>query len=188
MHYIAKKTLDKIIETKNHYLVQVKENQPKFLKEIQEVEQKIAKDIDRVEEKEGCITTTWTIAKHHFKSNLEKWNSVKTLLIVHKTIIENNETISTIRYYVSDRKCGAKQFNKRIRAHWGIENLAHRAKDMNFKQDKNKAKNHNSAIVRGVFNTIAINHLNMIYNKKKENKMTEYQMTYHKDFKDFIKT
>ena len=167
---MPKKTLDTIIESKNHYLIQVKENQPTLLKEIQEIGQKVSKDTNIVTEKKGCITSTWKTKKYSFGSKLGKWKSIKTLLIVHKTIIEKDKTICSTRYYISDRKCRAKQFNKRIREHWGIENLSHRTKDVNFKQDKNKTKNHNSAIIRGVFNTIAINHLNTIYKQKKKRK------------------
>ncbi len=187
---MPKKTLDKIIETQNHYVVQVKKNQPNLFKELQEKREQLPQEVDIVVEVKGVVSTSWEVKKYEFESKLDKWKTAITLLIVQKTIIRDNETILSTRYYISDRNCTAKQFNKRIRQHWGIENLAHRPKDMNFNQDKNKAKNHNAAVVRGVFNTIAANHLNILYRQKgddnKKTQMTKYIITYQQNFKNFI--
>lgn len=157
---MPKKTLDDIVENGNHYVIQVKKNQPKLLQAIKQLpHQQSHTDTHIVEEKKNGIKTTWQTYKYAYTNPL--WKSVLTAVIVCKTLIKaDNTVICTKRFYVSDKTdLMAKQLNEGIRGHWGIENNAHKPKDMQFNQDKNKTKEISAAVNRAILNTIAVNFL-----------------------------
>ncbi len=153
---MQKKTLDTIVESGNSFIVQVKENQPNLCKEIRKVEHKFNyKDTHIINKNENAVKNTWQIYQYPFKSELEKWKSINTLLVVHKTIIGKERLVHYKRYYFSDNQiCKAEDFNHAIRNHWGIENYAHRPKDICFNQDENQINIHNKAVNVAVFNTL----------------------------------
>ena len=138
----------------------MKKNQPKLLQAIKQLpHQQSHTDTHIVEEKKNGIKTTWQTYKYAYTNPL--WKSVLTAVIVCKTLIKaDNTVICTKRFYVSDKTdLTAKQLNEGIRGHWGIENNAHKPKDMQFNQDKNKTKEISAAVNRAILNTIAVNFL-----------------------------
>lgn len=162
--HCQKKTLAQIADSGNHYVAQVKKNQPKLLANILQTEHSIpCTDNALIEEKKNGIKSTWQVTTYPYTNN--DWKSIQTMVVVSKTVIENSTKINATlthdkRYYVSDEKnITAQEFAIGIRGHWGIENKAHKPKDMQFNQDKNKIKEINSAVNRAILNTIALNFL-----------------------------
>ena len=119
---MPKKTLDDIVESGNHYVIQVKKNQPKLSQAIKQLpHQQSHTDTHIVEEKKNGIKTTWQTYKYAYTNPL--WKNVLTAVIVCKTLIKaDNTVICTKRFYVSDKTdLTAKQLNEGIRGHWALK-------------------------------------------------------------------
>ena len=161
---MPKKTLKSIVDSGNDFTVQVKGNTPKLLASLETTLATTAhKDTHIIEEKKNGIKTTWQSYCYSYEQKAKEWQSIETLIVICKTVIEPTKVTHTRRYYVSNKKIekgsSAKLFNIGIRGHWDIENKAHRNKDLVFKQDDNKVKNSKHAVNRAIFNTIALNFL-----------------------------
>lgn len=180
---MPKKTLDAIVESGNDYVVQVKGNQPKLAEAIEKIAKKEKHtDTHVVEEKKNGIKTTWQTYQYPYTNPL--WKSVLTAIVVCKTLIKaDNTVIHTKRFYVSNKaNLTAQELNQGIRGHWGIENNAHKPKDMQFNQDKNKTKEISAAINRAIFNTLAVNFLTHKYTET-----TAYsQIIFAQNIKEFL--
>ena len=61
------------------------------------------------------------------------------------------------RYYISSLKIDAKQLQKMIRLHWGIENKLHWALDVAFGEDASRKRAGNAAQNFSVLSKIALN-------------------------------
>ena len=60
-----------------------------------------------------------------------------------------------IRYYISSLTLSAKEINKLIRSHWGIENSLHWILDVNFGEDKSRKRKGYSTENYALINKIA---------------------------------
>ena len=49
------------------------------------------------------------------------------------------------RYFIGDKKAGAKYYASGLRHHWGIENNLHWQLDVNFGEDGNRVQKRNAA-------------------------------------------
>jgi predicted transposase YbfD/YdcC len=171
MLYIVKKTLQKIIDNQNHYLVKVKANQPKLLaavkqtvKSQQPIKQHICKEKNRGR-KETRISSIFLV-----QDNIPNgWPSINRIVFVQREFISKDKYHKTDSYYITDlRSNDAAYLAQGIRSHWFIENKLHYVKDVFMKEDlastKNKVAAPNLAILRDfTFNIL-----------KKENKSIKY--------------
>lgn len=162
---MPKKTLDSIVASGNDFTVQVKGNTPKLLNSVKAT---IATDayVDThiLEEKRNGIKTTWQCYCYDYKQKAKGWESIESVIMICKTIIDAKQNVTHHRrFYVSSAIAGssfsAEAYNLGIKGHWGIENKAHRNKDIIFKQDDNQVKAIRHAVNRAIFNTIALNFL-----------------------------
>lgn len=186
---MPKKTLDEIVESGNDYTVQVKANQPNLCKELQLTEQTTPyTDTHIIQQDKNGVKTTWQAYQYPFTSSLDKWKTIATLLVIHKITIVNHTLTYHKRYYISNNNTyKAQDFNEGIRAHWHIENYAHRPKDMCFNQDENQINIHNNAVNRAIFNTIALNNLTNEYKEDEPKKIKTNQILFRGSYKEFLK-
>ena len=116
----VKKTLRKIVENDNHYLVKVKSNQPKLKAAIEETiilrepvsshrEENISRG--RLEIRETFLYTR--------ENNLaEGWESVQTIALVCRNFTSKNKEHKTESLYISDlQTTNAKYIAQGIRSH-----------------------------------------------------------------------
>lgn len=131
------------------------------------VKKRNKKNFDKWLEKDIYITeevNKWRIEKRTTKIsypywiNIEKWCWVKTIINIHREII--NKWILTIEdaYFISSLEIerGAKFFWDGIRAHRGIESF-HYIKDVTMKEDDFKVKNKDISAIYAILRDIAIN-------------------------------
>jgi predicted transposase YbfD/YdcC len=157
-----------IVESGNHYVIQVKKNAHKLYETIQNCDAKqLPIDTFEIKEKTHGRKTTWRIKVFEVSDpSLEKqWVNLRRFLVINKTIITTDKMkkpviTHSISYRISDVKTfSAETFLWGIRRHWGIENRTHWVKDVVLNEDNNLIKNTNGAVNMAVFNTIAINFL-----------------------------
>ena len=172
MLYTPKKTVNDIVQSGNHYALQVKQNQPKLYKHIENhIAQNQPIDTHSVTEKAHGRQTTWTVKvfSNHDTTLQKTWTNLNSFITIEKSVIHKGKlnkkkvpeqiTTQSISYRISDVELCAKEFAKGIRGHWGIENRIHWVKDVNFKEDGNKIKDDNGAVNMAIFNTISLNYL-----------------------------
>ena len=55
------------------------------------------------------------------------------------------ETTSEVRYFIGDKKAGARYYARGLRNHWGIENNLHWQLDVTFWEDNNRVQKRHAA-------------------------------------------
>ena len=155
---MSKKTIETIVESGNHYIIQVKGNQKKLLKQIQENTGDNDLCIDYHEEASrgrGRKEIRKTFIYKDISGISNEWIALNRLIRVERYVYKKNKKSHETAYYISDiisNKAG--YFAKHIRGHWGIENRLHWVKDVNLKEDDSKIKKgsapENFSIVRNI--------------------------------------
>lgn len=74
----------------------------------------------------------------NWMSTKKKWNDLKSIGFVRKTIVKNNKTVTEDRYYIISFANDIELFSKSVRSEWGVENNLHAPLDIIFKEGKNK--------------------------------------------------
>lgn len=161
MHYIPKKTIDLIIETANHYIAQVKGNQPKLYQGIQQaiVDQKPLSYYEEHEKGHGR-DTSWYVSVYNALDDEKaaEWKGLSRFIQVHRVSTSQGIEVHSDRLYISDLyHSDAGFFHKGIRGHWGIENRLHYVKDVVHQEDGNQIKTSNGPVNAAVLSTIAMN-------------------------------
>ena len=159
-----KDIVKEIIQKKGHYVVGLKENQPKLYKKIEEIMQGEAINAkhclqDFFEDGHGRTTR-----RRYFAYDIssidetKKWLGLKTAVAL-ETITTRTEkpTQAEWRYYITSHKPNNKQLPDYIRHHWGIENKLHWVLDVNLGEDADKKIERNSAKAFAVLKRIALN-------------------------------
>ena len=160
---MSKKTVDKILQTGNHYLLQVKRNQPSLYTQIQErmLEQAPLDGWQDHDIGHGRHTQ-WHIAVYNAIDHpkAEQWSELKRFIHVHRICYDTQKktTAHSDRYYITDlATTDAAIYGKGIRSHWKIENSLHWVKDVIHGEDKNAIRKGNGPINQAIISSIAIN-------------------------------
>lgn len=180
---LPKKTVEQIIDSQNHYLLQVKGNQPSLYNDIEQVSQttqplgvyeKEEKNRGREEYRKVSIFSV---------SNEEKqkqWKDLSTYVVVDR--LRNGQQERA--FYISDLvNKDAEFFYLAIREHWGIENGLHYVKDVVYNEDKNRIKNDTAAVLASIMSSVAIN----ISRKEQEVSITYSQIFFRSNVEKALK-
>ena len=159
--HTQKKTVKEIVASGNHYVCQVKGNQPSLFKEIQEV-MVHQKPLDYFEhyEKDHGRHSYWYVTVFDATQNkkAEEWKNLRRFIHVHKKTIKKGKVSHSNRLYISDLyETSAKSYHRGIRGHWSIENSLHWVKDVIHNEDNNRIVKNNGPVNNAVFSSIAIN-------------------------------
>ncbi len=129
------------MESGNDYVLQVKGNQKKLLQAIKQViKTRLPQDIDFTLEKnrsriEKRAVRTYSLDE--FSKINKEWLGLKTIIHVETSGQRRNLEYKQNRYYITSRaETVAEFYNKKIRAHWKIENSLHWVKDKIMNEDK----------------------------------------------------
>jgi len=155
---LSKKTLETIVESGNHYIVQVKGNQKKLLEQIKQNTDNDDCCTDyNVEETRGRGRTEIrkTFLYKDISGISKEWATLCRLIRVERYVYKKNKKSHETAYYISDIVSNkAAYFAKHIRGHWGIENRLHWVKDVTMKEDDSKIKKgsapENFSIIRNI--------------------------------------
>ena len=151
------------MQTGNHYLLQVKRNQPSLYTQIQErmLEQAPLDGWQDHDIGHGRHTQ-WHIAVYNAIDHpkAEQWPELKRFIHVHRICYDTQKktTAHSDRYYITDlATTDAAIYGKGIRSHWKIENSLHWVKDVIHGEDKNAIRKGNGPINQAIISSIAIN-------------------------------
>lgn len=143
---MPKKTVEVIVETGNHYLLQVKANQVKLLEEIaNEFEQHQGESCIKTERNKGRDETRVCEILLYSHTN---WTNLATIIKITTTVKEILKDkqkraycnqYETVKYFISDLTKNPEFFLKLKRKHWSIEAF-HYIKDVTFKEDSTRSK------------------------------------------------
>jgi len=156
MHCIAKKTVESVMATGNHLLVQVKANQPTLLQHLTETypaqppqDRHHTHEIGRHNRIEQRLTRTWSLP---LGIGTEDWHARFCTLVEiqrHTGVFDTRQKDWVSRqetaYYVSTATLSAAHAAHAVRAHWGIENRLHHVRDVTLGEDASRIR-HNPGI------------------------------------------
>lgn len=156
----VKKTLQTIIDSRNHFLVKVKANQPALLKAVKDTigEFDAVSQLLVTEKNRGRMETR--LIKVFNRKDLlpENWMIVNTMILVVREFIRKDKMHQTISFYISDLETtDAKTLLDGIRGHWYIENKLHYTKDVIQKEDKTATKNKPAAANLSILRNFCFN-------------------------------
>jgi predicted transposase YbfD/YdcC len=156
----CKKTLHQIVKSDNHYLVQVKGNQPKLKAAIEEtliVGEPIAYNREEAIVRGRLeIRETYLYAR---QNNLDAgWESVNLIIHLYRNFLSKHKEYKSDSFYVSDLQTDDARFIAQgIRSHWHIENKLHYTKDVTMREDKECTKNKTAAPILALLRNITFN-------------------------------
>ncbi len=149
-HQLPKKTLETILETRNHLLVQVKANQGYLLFDCEQrakrKENGLFVEVSKKKRnrKEKRVVRTFHEPSFIYK---DKWNPlIKMVIEVHREVEHLDTKTKTWKpseetaYYISTELLSAQQAAKTIRDHWGIENRNHYVRDVSMNEDHSRIR------------------------------------------------
>lgn len=162
----------KIIEQEADYVLAVKENQKKLHQDIvdefrfgKNIEVDVSEELDhgRIETRKCNV-----ISAFEFIENKEEWAGLKSIVKIKSTREFKNSgkpTEYATRYYISSLPPCAKELQRAIRLHWGIENKLHWVLDVAFGEDASRKRAGNASQNFSILSKIA---LNMLKNETSE--------------------
>ena len=179
------KIAEKIIKKQANYVLAVKENQERLYQEISEYldDKEYLEDIKKsgsykrtVEKSHGQIEIReyYQTSKIDWMQEKYRWEGLKTIGCIVKTIIKENQTITETRYYISSLKKDIELFSKAIRKHWSVE-IMHWHLDVTFKEDANKTLDKDAAQNMNIIRKWALSILKTVdFGKKQSLKLKRY--------------
>jgi len=150
--------VETIVNSGNHYIVQVKANQKTLLKQIQSNTSEMNSCVNSfVEEtkKRGRIEIRKIFIHKDLSGISEEWIGLKRLIRIERYVSSSKGGRYEIAYYISDI-CSNKAsfFAKHTRNHWGIENRLYWVKDVILEEDASKITKgmapENMSIIRNI--------------------------------------
>jgi predicted transposase YbfD/YdcC len=85
-----------------------------------------------------------------------QWKDVRSIGMVTRTRVVNDEETDEIVYYVSSLPPKVKQFAKAVRGHWGIENRLHWCLDVTFAEDQSRVRKDHSPLNLSMLRRLAL--------------------------------
>lgn len=91
------------------------------------------------------------------KDQLEQWNGLQSLVVVHSHRRLWNKDTTETRYFLSSLSTDAPTFARYIRAHWGVENQLHWCLDVVFKEDASRIRTGHAPRNMSLLRRLALN-------------------------------
>jgi predicted transposase YbfD/YdcC len=145
------------------YLVAVKGNQPGLLAAVEAA-------VDRAlgEDFAGCPAAAAAGEGHGRREERyvtvirdpegipPEWADARAVVVVSRERqVKGSANASTVQYYLTSLRCGAKKLAGYVRGHWGIENGLHWCLDVSFGEDANRTRDRNAGANLGAIRRAA---------------------------------
>lgn len=163
---------EKIIAEGGHYILAVKDNQPKLSDAIRaHFEDHLSDDFARI--KVSRHRTVATKNNHgreeerdYFVTPLPddfpeagRWKNLRALGVAINNTVRNGKQSTEVRYYILDKYISAKRFGGFTRDHWSIENNLHWQLDVTFGEDASRIRKRNGAANMSILRRTALSML-----------------------------
>lgn len=157
--YCNIKLIEIITGQNNHYLLAVKNNNPKLLANLKTYIKNNSHTSENITIEQGHGRWEKREARVFDVSNMsKKWReNLNTIIELKRTIIRKDKVSETTHYYISSQIENAEVFNEKIRSHWEIENQLHWVKDVIFNEDNSGINDFQAATNLSILTTIAMN-------------------------------
>lgn len=154
----------KIIKEEANYILAVKENQKQLHQDIvdefrfgKDIQIDLSEDLDhgRIETRKCSVITDFK-----FIENIEEWTGLKSIIKIESIREFKNSdkpTETATRYYISSLLTQAKELQRAIRLHWGIENKLHWVLDVAFSEDASRKRVGNASQNFSILSKVALN-------------------------------
>lgn len=194
---LQKEIMDKIVEKKGHFCLQLKKNNKKIFCEVDDYFRgldlngldcfkSVEKDHGRIETRSYYIDDSSELMDYILEN--EKISHVKSVGMAVLTREENGKISKEIHYHLLDQQISAKLYSAYARNHWAIENSLHWILDIHFREDDSTARKDNALSNLTLLRKIAFNFTKLdpaMKNKTTKKKMIDY-MTDISCFKHLI--
>ncbi len=160
-----------------HYILSVKDNQPKLADSIQEffVAFELAPDktphqFDEVVEKDHGrleVRRCYAFDAIDCLHAPERWPELKSFAVIASERTIKGKTTLEHRLYISDLPADAARLNHAVRQHWRVENSLHWCMDVVFGDDQMRARTGHAAHNFAVLRHIALNLIRLAPVKRK---------------------
>jgi len=149
------------------YLLTVKANQEHLLEDVQAtvekaldgklpagtVEQYVTRTVDHGRDEERSYVVIHNVEDIRDR---DQWAQLKTVGMCTYERMENKETVTEVRYFISSRKIKVRQCAQATRGHWGIENNLHWQLDVSFHEDASRIHERQRATAFAMLRKIAL--------------------------------
>jgi predicted transposase YbfD/YdcC len=182
----SKKTVKAIVESGNHYTIQVKGNQRTLLLAIKNQTNEAACRSVFEHAERGHGRQEWRRVRVYpalITPKLADWVGLQTYIVVERWRTNKHGTSQQTAFYISDLQCTAEQYYHGIRGHWGIENRLHHVKDVVHNEDKNRVKTGNAPLALAICSSFALN----IHRKNGTQSISYAQIKAHANLGNAIK-
>jgi predicted transposase YbfD/YdcC len=160
MRFIAKKTVETIIDSGNDYVIQVKGNQPTLFQAIKEAfeSQQPLSSMTHDEQSRGRHERRTVSILGSPGEVADAWKGLQRVLHVERQVVREGKETLAHHYYISSLDSDdAEMFAKGIRGHWSIENRLHWVKDVIQHEDDSGIKKGNGVETLSILKNVAIN-------------------------------
>lgn len=129
------------MESGNDYVIQVKGNAKLLHRWIKNhIAETLSEDKEYTLEKQKGRIEHRSCEIYYSQPKIEGYESCQTVIHVRNWGIRAKSKYQEDHYYISNKRCSAKCFQKGIRGHWSIENNCHWVKDVILNEDKSRIK------------------------------------------------
>lgn len=181
-----KEIAKKIIKEKADYILALKGNHSLLEEEAESIfkVQKIDSSDEDLDKGHGRIEirNCEVITDLEFLQGKEQWEGISSIIRITSTRIIRDKTSIESRLYISSLNSNAKDFNRYIRQHWGVENSLHYTLDVTFNEDQQRKRNNNAAQNFSIIQKIALNLLKKEKSKKISIKAKRLKAAWDNDF------
>lgn len=183
-----KEIANQIINKRANYILALKGNQSKLHQQVKEwfeqaknnnfsgIEYSCHEQVEsghhRIEKRQVYSVPITALPPLH---NQNKWQGLKTVIMVVSERQLWNKTTNEVKFYISSLISNAQLLSHGIRSHWGIENTLHWSLDVTFSEDKSRIRKDNAPENFALLRKLALNLLNQEKTTKASNKMKRYR-------------
>lgn len=187
-NHCQKKTVEKIIDNKGDYVIQLKGNQGNLYRDVKEMfgkesfcnPQKSKKDynISKEYNKNGNRIETrecYVIKDIKCFTYLNEWKGIKSIFAIRRTVETKGKKSEEYSYYISSLEPEAEKLMYYARKHWMIESM-HWLLDTNLNEDKSKIVNKNTQKVFNIMRKLCLSYHKAYIESKSKKKAMSHNM------------
>ncbi len=165
--HCQKQTLVAVRAKDAHYLVSVRDNQPKLHELLQQTfiaygeddyQARELKRHSKAERNRGRDETriVYAAPPPAALKNHAEWFDVQSVIMVYRATQRNGKLSEETSFFISSLPPKVQKIAKYVRGHWGIENSLHWTLDVIFAEDRSRIRMGNGPEIASIFRKLAL--------------------------------